>query len=212
MSLAMVRTDSQISSTRRTENSTRGFSLVELIVGTAISGFVLVGVLTSFVMLGRTSTSIVHYTEIEARARKALEVMSRDIRLAYHVNSADENSVELWLPDSSATRNIHAFTVIYTFDSANGKITRSEKAEPSGTAVVTDLATGVHEISGTDVFNYYRYNTAAGYVDGFNEANRADTTGEIKQITVDFLLSRSKATVATATNKVLSARFILRNK
>ena len=199
-------------STPRTRKHERAFSLVELIVGSAISGFVLVGVLTSFLMLGRVSTSIQQYTEIETKARKALELMSRDIRLAYFVNSASATSVELWLPDTTSTRDVHSYTVVYTYDSTNKKITRSEKVEPSGTAVVQDLVTGVLPITGTNIFNYYRYNTAAGYVDGFNSANVASTTAEIKQLTVDFILARSKTTVAQATNKILSARFILRNK
>ena len=203
---------SPTSSTRLTKRSDQAFSLVELIVGATISGFVLVGVLTAFLMLARVSTSIQQYTEIESKARKALEVMSRDIRLAYFVNSASATSVELWLPDATSTRDVHSYTVIYTYDAANKKITRSEKAEPSGTAVSQDLVTGVLPITGTNVFNYYRYNTAAGYVDGFNSANVAATTLEIKQLTVDFILARSKSTVAQATNKILSARFILRNK
>jgi Tfp pilus assembly protein PilW len=209
----MDKTASRISFIPRTKRPQfGGFTLVELIVGATISGFILTGVLTSFLMLGRLSTSVQQYTEIEAKARKSLEQLSRDVRLAYFVNAASATSVELWLPDSTSTRNVHTTTVIYTYDATNSKITRSEKAEPSGTAVVTDLVTGVQPITGTNVFNYYRYNTAAGYVDGFNTANVAATTAEIKQLTVDFLLARTRATVTAATNKVLSARFILRNK
>ena len=82
---------------------------------------------------------------------------------------------------------------------------------PSGANVTTVLMSGVQQISGINPFNYYRYVTTGGYVDGFRN-NTAANQAEIKQIEINFVAKRTNTTVATATNKVLSARFILRNK
>jgi hypothetical protein len=69
----------------------------------------------------------------------------------------------------------------------------------------------VQEIPGINPFNYYRYVTNGGYVDGF-ATNTAANALEIKQIEINFIAQRKDVTVTAATNKVLSARFLLRNK
>ena len=75
----------------------------------------------------------------------------------------------------------------------------------------------MQQIAGTPFLNYYRYvkptsyPLGQGYFDGFT-TNTATNAREIKQVEVSFLLRQQSVTVAAATNKVLSARFILRNK
>jgi hypothetical protein len=179
-------------------------------ISAAIATFILLAVLTSFLMLGRTGANIQNYTELEDEARKALETFSRDARLAVSVASGySSTSVTLSIPDTTASRTSIAYTATYTFDAANQKFTRTI-TPTGGTATTTTLVNNVQQITGVNPFNYYRYVTT-GYQSGFG-SNTAGNVVEIKQIEVNFLAKRTSSTVASASNKVLSARFILRNK
>jgi prepilin-type N-terminal cleavage/methylation domain-containing protein len=214
---------SQISFSRRTNRRPeRGFTLVEVMVGATLSSFLLVGVLSTVLLMGRSSANIVHYSDIEAKARKSLEYFSREARLAYDVPSFSATSVTLSIPDSTSApkgTGTGAYAVTYTFDTANGLLTRTGPPidNPTGTSATETILDGVQQLSGTPFFNYYRYvkptayPMGQGYIDGFSN-NTATNAREIKQVEVSFLLRKESVTVAAATNKVLSARFILRNK
>jgi len=183
-------------------------------VTTGISAFILLGVLSSFLMIGRTGANAANYAELEAEARSALEIFSREVRQAYFVESGySSTSVTLRIPDSSSTRDSLGYSVTYTFDSSAGTFSRTGPPinDPSGTSTTEVLVDGVETISGTNPLNYYRYVTGGGYSSGFTSNTAANGT-EIKQIEINFLLRKADTTVTAATNKVLSARFILRNK
>lgn len=213
----------QIFSTRRTNRRPqRGFTLVEVMVGASISTFLLVGVLGTVLLMGRSSANIVNYSDIEAKARQSLEYFSREARIAYDVPAYGASSVTLSIPDTTSApkgTGTGAYTVTYAFDAANGLLTRTGPPinNPTGTSATETVLTGVQQISGTPFFNYYRYvkptsyPLGQGYIDGFSN-NTAANAREIKQVEVSFLLRKSNVTVTAATNKVLSARFILRNK
>jgi len=216
----MCKTVSQTSSILPIKrNSKSGFTLIELLVSAGLSAFILVGVLTSFLMLGRVSKNIQNYTEIEATARKSLEIMSREVRSAYNVAAGyTGTSVTLMIPDSSSNRTALAYTVTYAYDASNSRITR---AVNSGTPV--SFVTGVQRLSSAttdDPFQYYRFNNTTyptpgqGYVNGYSSNTVAigSPTSAIQQIEVKFIVKRQSATVTGATNKVLSARFVIRNK
>jgi Tfp pilus assembly protein PilW len=208
--------DSQIFSGRRADRRQgAAFTLVEVLIGATLSSFVMIGVLSTFLMMGRMGANIQNYTEIEAKARESLELFSREVRLAYAVESDFSGTkVTLRIPDTTATRNgtgAGSYIVTYEFDTANSRMTR---AVNGGTA--SPLVTGIQLIPGSSVFfKYYRFlnpenfDLGKGYL--YNSAI-ARTFSEIRQIEINFLLQRKDMTVASATNKVLSARFILRNK
>ena len=217
----MDTTGFQISSIPPTNR--RAFTLVEVMVGASLSSFLLVGVLSTFLLMGRTGANIVNYTDIEAKARKSLEFFSREVHNTHAVAAYSGSSVTLKIPDTSADAHgtgAGAYTVTYTFDPVNRLLTRTGPPinNPTGPSANTVLIRGVELVPGmTSFFNYFRYvrqttyPLGQGYIDGFT-SNTAANTLEIKQIEVSFLLKKSNVTVVAATNKVLSARFILRNK
>jgi Tfp pilus assembly protein PilW len=182
-------------------------------ISAALASILLAGVLSTFVMMGRTGANMQNYTELEAQARKALELFSREVRLAYAVTAYSSTSVTLSIPDTSSARNAFAYSVTYTFDSANKKFTRTGPPidNPAGTSASTDLITNVQPITGVNPLNYYRFVTGGGYQNGFTSNTAANST-EIKQVELNFVAQRQSTTVAAATDKVLSARYILRNK
>lgn len=200
------------SSTPRTKGRRRGFTLVEVMISTTLASFLMLGVISSFLMMGRSGVNAQNYTQLESKARRALEYFSREARLAYGVASYSGTSVTLNIPDTSSNRTALKYAVTYTFDSSAGTFSRTGPPidNPTGTSTTSVLLTGVQQISGSNPFNYYRYVTT-GYASGFT-SNTASNVTEIKQIEINFILNLTSTTVAAATNRVLSARFILRNK
>lgn len=199
--------------------SKRAFTLIELMIGTSLSGFVMAGVLSSFFLMGRTGASLQNYAEIDARARASLELFSQEARAAFDVTAATPTSVTFSIPDASPDRDALAYSVTYNFDASTGEFTRHGPpvGNPAGLVSTRSLVSGVKPVSGVSPFNYYRYinpityPSGHGYVDGFT-TNTASTTAEVKQIEVTFALHRQNITASPAASQVVSARYILRNK
>jgi prepilin-type N-terminal cleavage/methylation domain-containing protein len=61
----------------------RAFTLVEVMIGATIGSMLLLGVLTSFLMLGRSGANAANYATAENKVRRGLEVFSQDVRMAY---------------------------------------------------------------------------------------------------------------------------------
>ncbi len=180
-------------------------------VAAGLSGMVLAGVLSAVLMIGRTSANVSNYSELENQARVALELFGRETRMATGVGTTlSATSVTLYIPSSSTSA---AYYVTYAFDPTAHTFTRTDSI--TGTPAV--LVAGVQQIPGQDQFKYYRY-VSGNYVDTTTDppSNQITVPGgnpvEVKQIEINFIAQRTTVTVATATNKVLSARFILRNK
>jgi prepilin-type N-terminal cleavage/methylation domain-containing protein len=223
----MEKTESQTFSQRLTHfkmRTQKGFTLVELIVSAGLSGIIMVGVLSCFLMLGRMGANIQNYTDMESRGRKALELFGREVRMAYDVDSGitinntplSATSLRLYIPDTTSTpsgTSTGSYTVTYAFSGNNFTRNGPPVDEPSGAVTTTILMTDVQQIGANPYFNFYKHlNTF--YYDTLNPLTpkTAGSYNETKQVEVNFLVSRQSKTVTTATNKVLSARFILRNK
>ena len=196
------------------------FTLVEVLVGATVSSFLMTGMLAAFLFMGRTGANVANYTVLETAARKALEQFSSEVHQAYAVGSGySSTSVTLSIPDNTSSRipanptANGAYTVTYTYDATNKMLTRAING-----GAATPYITNVGLVSGVPFFSYYKYVNAGtmpisgqGYHD-YIETNTAASLAEIRQIEVSFLLSKKDQTVNEASNKVLSARFILRNK
>ena len=193
----------------------RAFTFTELMISAALTAIILAGVLSTFVLMGRTGVNAANYSELEAQARRALEMFAEEVRMADSIGSTLSNStVTLGIPDSSTSRTSVAYQVTYAYDAANNLFTRTgpPMSDPTGAAATTTLMTGVHEISaGAGIFNYYRYVNNTNYSNQYTY-NTTTNPVEVKQIEISFIAQRTNGVVNTATNKVLSARFILRNK
>jgi hypothetical protein len=64
----------------RRRRSLRAFTLVEILVATSISVFVLATMMVAFVVLSRSFNAIGNYADLDRQSRNTLEVMVRDIR------------------------------------------------------------------------------------------------------------------------------------
>jgi hypothetical protein len=164
-------------------------------VAASLGSFILAGVLAAFLFIGRTGSNLRNYSDMEAQARKALEVFAQDTRQASNVEWASANSVAM-------TVNGVSFT--YTFNPSTGKFTR---APTLNAAAETTLLTGITN------FQFLAFSiTGVGLTDFSSAAALTNANNKTKQIQISLSAARSTQTVATATNIVLSARYVLRNK
>jgi hypothetical protein len=137
---------------------------------------------------------------MEAQARNALELFAEDTRQASGVTwaTADANSVAL---------TVGLTTVTYTYNPLSRRFSR--QVVVTATGVVTSdrvLVTGITSFA----FSAYKINTDPAPLT--TAADRATANGTTKQIQISLEAARTNRTVVAATNTVLSARFILRNK
>jgi prepilin-type N-terminal cleavage/methylation domain-containing protein len=176
------------------------FTLVEVIVATTIGSMLLAAILTSFVFLGRAGVSIQNYAEMESQARKAMDTFSLDARMAYDATWNSANSVTLTVESGGARRRY-----TYAYNSTAGTFTRQLVGPTTGSAEV--LLAGIQP--GSFKFTAYKINT-----EEINLASAPSASADrmTKQIQISLEARRTGRTVAASTNKVVSARFVLRNK
>src|SRR5688572_10200535 len=99
---------------RKSSRQRRGFSLVEVMIGASIGSFILLGVLTMFLFLGRSGVNLGNYSDMESQARKALELFAEDTRQAGSVT---------WTSAQSMTMSVNGVNVTYSY--ASGTFTRT---------------------------------------------------------------------------------------
>ncbi|HRG55913.1 MAG TPA: prepilin-type N-terminal cleavage/methylation domain-containing protein [Lacunisphaera sp.] len=177
--------------------SAGGFTLVEVMIAATLSTFVLAGVLSAFVFLGRTSFRSSGYSEMEAEVRRALEQFASDTRSATDVR---------WGSDQSLTLTVNGSAVTYAYDGTAGSATYQAFYRVVGdvaSAPRTILVRGV----GPD-FAFRRYKlTQPGVAD-----NTAQNDSETKLLQVSLRASRTTVAAAGASQPAISARYLLRNK
>ena len=193
--------------TRCPRSARHAFTLLEMMVATALSGFILAGVLSSFTMIGRSGYNAASYSIMESEARRALETFSEEARQASNLTwssantSSAPNCVTLTVVTSTST-----YRVTYAYDSATTGATAKcfyrllGEPNPNSTSGRRILVRDV-----TD-FAFRRYKVVNG-VD-YTAANDLET----KQLQITLRAVRSRSTTVDATNAVLSARVVLRNK
>ena len=173
----------------------RGFTLVEVLIGSTISVFILAGVISTFLFIGRSTANIVNYSDMESEAREGLEYFAQDTRQASNL---------IWNSSTSITLTVNGTNIVYAYSSGDGSFSRTEGA---GAADVI--------IDGITSFEFAGYMiTGAGVslADLSTAAKREAASDVTKQVQIYLKANRTSTTVAAATNTVLSARFILRNK
>ena len=172
----------------------RGMSLVEVMIGSSLAAFVLAGVISTFLFLGRSGANISNYSEMETEARTGLEYFAQDTRQASDL---------YWNSASSVSLTVNGATITYAYSSGNKTFSRT--AGGSTTVLVEGIS--AFEFSG------YMITGAAVNTSDLSTAAKRDAASDVtKQLQVYLKASRSSVTVTTATNTVLSARYILRNK
>ncbi|MDO8540547.1 MAG: prepilin-type N-terminal cleavage/methylation domain-containing protein [Opitutaceae bacterium] len=188
-----------ITSTSRTNARRRGFTLVEIMVSTGLSTIVMTGVLSSFILMGKNSYNAANYSVMEAESRRALETFTEEARMASNITWTSSNSVTLSVVNDTST-----YLVTYAYDTGSSGSTAKcfyrRLGDSSSTQPAQILVRSV-----TD-FAFRRYKVVNG--SDFSAANDLET----KQLQITLRTVRTGTTTVNATNAVLSARVVLRNK
>lgn len=178
---------------REPRQAEHGLTLVELMVSMALAALLMAAVLSSFVFLGKEGRSIANYHEMETQARIGFERFAEDVRQAADLT---------WDSDTQVTLELDGGSVIYGYNNANKTFYR----ETGG--VRTTVFEGVEAFS----FNGYKVTGALVVFNAGDPTSRAQASKDTKQLQISLRTARTAVTVNKATNTVLSARFILRNK
>ena len=176
-----------------------GFTLVELMIGSSLGAFILAAVLSTFLFMGRSGANLQNYNDMEAQARKALEYFAEDTRQASGVTwGTDDKTVSL---------TVGINTITYQYNASARRFARQEVVTATSAVVSTRVL-----VTGITTFAFTAYNISGSNVPISTTAERTAANGTTKQLQISLESSRTNTTVVAATNTVLSARFVLRNK
>ncbi len=184
----------------------RAFTLVEVLIGSTLGVIVLAGVLSAFLFLGRAGVAVQNYSDMEAQAREAMETFALDVRMAYGVSwtisGGDATAVTVTVEENGDEARY-----TYTYNSGAGTFSRQRTYPSAGSTRV--LITGIKRNTSVDFFTAYKIDTQR--ID-FSTTSAAAAANMTKQIQISLEAERLRTTLGAATNKVVSARFVLRNK
>jgi type II secretory pathway component PulJ len=180
----------------------RAFTLMEAMIATALSTIVLAGVLSAFLMIGRTSVTSSNYSQNAAETRRALELFGQDARLASNIRWTNDHHITLTIPQTGAATVL----VTYAYDDQPASETHRcfyRIVESNGhTAPRQILAREVSELS------FQRFKLEQTGV----PANIASNDLETKQVQLTLRATRRGSITPVASQTALSASYILRNK
>jgi len=156
-------------------------------VAMGLSALVFAGVLSSLLYISRSSLSTTDYAGFDREARQGLEMFAREVRMASDVENFSANGVTLTVPTASSS-----YQVNYTYVPSRKAFYRAY-----GTA---DQKLLVQDVTAFSLRRYTLLQTTA--------TNDLET----KQLQLELRALRSGGARITASNNVISARYILRNK
>lgn len=182
-----------ITSTIPGKASRRAFTLPEVIIASTLGTIVLAGVISTFLMLGRSGASIANYSTMEMQSRRAIEELAQDLRMAKDVTWNSSTSITLLIDDNYAASGNE---VTYAYDNA-AKTFYRKPGKASSSNDQTVLIANVPECE------FKR----------FDRLDNPTTWGsDTKRIQLEIKVNTKTVTVADTSNNVISASFILRNK
>lgn len=174
------------------------FTLVELMIGSSLGAFILAGVLSTFLFMGRSGANVQNYNDMEAQARSALEIFAQDTRQASGV---------VWTDASTVVLTVSTRSVTYQYNAGAQRFARREVVTSTGVVTSTRVL-----VTGITNFAFSAYNISGNNVPISTATERTAANGTTKQLQISLEAARNSRTVVAATNTVLSARFVLRNK
>lgn len=175
-----------------------GFTLAEVIVATSLSTLVLAGVLSTFLLIGRTGLNASAYASMNGELRVALEYFNRDVRLATDVRWTDQRRLTLVQPPDRGPAVTYAYEPAAA-PAAPGRFTRQ----------VGDSAPRTLVASVAPDFAFARYRLPGPKLD---TPPPAANDLETKLLEVRLRAVRPDARAPAASQLATSARCVMRNK
>jgi prepilin-type N-terminal cleavage/methylation domain-containing protein len=185
----------EMKSGRYRKTGRSAFTLVELMVSVVLTGIIMSGVLSTFVMFSRSGVGLANYSDMEMQARKALDLFGQDARMASEITWTSSQSLTLTVPTSGGG----SVSYLFSYNPTAKTFTR----QLVGSATADTLMTGVTALS----FEGFKITGASVSLSDLTLA-KANT----KQIQLNLEAARAGVVTARNSHTVLSARFIMRNK
>ena len=201
----------------------RAFTLVEVMIGASLGSIVLLGVLTTYLMLLRSGVSASGFAEMESQARRTFEQFGIDARMANNLSSTTTTvggvtavtSVTLTVPNNyTGTSN----KVTYGWDSTNqlfylvpgdGTSSGQVYVAPGAGAAPTGQQILIGK-TGNALLNLKVTSVAFNRYDTSSASTSSDTSA--KHIQVSINVRRAAARVVSVDETILSSAFTMRNK
>lgn len=187
------------STTRPDRPGRRAFTLVEVMIAASLGSMVLAGVLSTFLMLARSGASAVNYTTMDIQVRRALQEFGQDIRMASNIAWNSSSSITLTVPNNYTTTSNQ---VTYSWDntSASSPSYRCFYRVPGNSTATTPKTIFVRNVTSLVYSRYNRTNAPA------------TTEASTKRVQIAMTVTATTQTVVAATDQMVAASFILRNK
>jgi len=180
------------------------FTLIELMVASSVGMMVLAAVSFMSLYASRSSIAVINYTDLEAKSRYALDVISRELRQASQVLSYQSSST---LKTLTLTNADQSASIVLTYDPAARTVALNKTGQASMT-ILTECDRwdfGLYQrtplVTSSNVF-YYPATNSAGTLD----------PKICKLINLSWKCSRLVAAQKLNTESVQAAQFVLRNK
>jgi prepilin-type N-terminal cleavage/methylation domain-containing protein len=197
-----------------------GMTLVEVMVSVAL-GAVLLAMGSSLWLFGsRSFVAMSNYSDLGAKSRQALDLMSREIRSATRVTGFDNTGTAKWL---AVTNDVQGTTVIYTWNAASRRLVRHEKRTqvsnpgPNATAGYSNSERGQVFLTECDRWDFDLFQRAPQkngtyvFFPATNSAGAYDLS-VCKLVNMTWKCSRTVLGSKSHTESVQTAQVVLRNK
>ena len=188
--------------------------MVELLIGLVLAMLLTAAMLASYTFLVRSLIRSSNQQQLEAQSRRAMQILSQDVRMATDVPSASPSQLTLTVPEvdgqgnviKDGNGNVITKAVTYAYDAAAKTLTRIDPDFNSGTprSLFPD-ADGQTQVSN---FNF-------NYLDGQGASLTSPMYPlRFKQIEISgFTVIRGSALIGTLSSYTgVSARLVLRSK
>jgi Tfp pilus assembly protein PilW len=184
-----------------------GFTLLELMVGVSLSFTIVAATLAAYTYIGRNFTRMSNTQRLEALSRRAFTVLSKDVRQATQIDSANSSTTQLTLV-------LPTKTVSYTYTMANGTeynrgmLVRSASPAVDPEDYSTTLLTGI-DTTVTSPLQFKYFDTSG---------NSTTTMASAKEIELTFVSAYTSAKQGSTDNlkkstySAVSSRVALSNR
>lgn len=193
----------------------KGFTLVELMVGAALSAAVMAAVLSSYIYLGRGLNRLANQQTLETETRRTLAYFTQDVQSATGLTSTiSATRVSLVVPSATGTN-----TVTYYYNNSSSSTSVSINGT-SVTMAADALTRCVYDGSTVTPQTLLRNISTGGltfsYYDGAGNAYASYTNyiAGIKQLSLQVTTQAGSANNGTQTRpyQAASSRLVLRNR
>ena len=189
---------------RSLKNRSAGFTLTEVLMAASLSAMILAGVLSTSVLIIRSSVRASNYSIMEAETRRAFEQMGIDARMASDFSCVFTNgsitSFTLTIPNEDLSQIYYVTYGYDTSNSANQVIFIVPGNNPAATVGRRVLVNQVNAMT------FLRYDATSILIPAATISNAG-----IKHIQMSVSVLRTGVGIVNTTQVIRSSAFTLRN-